>query len=260
MMAPTSLNNPHCLLGIAFDGESLEELAEAIAQVPQAGQGVRLVVTANTDHVVLLNENAALRQAYRRSWRHTIDGMPLWLYGRIRSKAVPPRVTGADLFPVVLRRLIPTIHRLFFVAATDEIARRLKDWGGKAGYSADALAVEIPPFGFERDMDYGEQLAGRIRMFGATHLFFGVGCPRSEIWIDEHSGDLGDLYALAVGAALSFFTGTSRRAPALISKIGFEWMWRMIQEPRRLGPRYLGRGWKFIAIIVSDLRGRCNLI
>lgn len=248
------------LFGVTFNRDSLETLATALARTPTPGQGVRLLVTANTDHIVLLTENAGLRNSYKRAWRRTVDGMPVWLYGKLRAKQMPDRVTGADLFPVVLRELEPFSHRPFFVAATYDIARHLLDWADRAGFPSGAADIEVPPFGFELDEAYGAALAARIRGRKTTHLFFGVGCPRSEVWIDQYRQHLGDVYAMAVGAALGFFTGTQRRAPSLIGRIGFEWLWRMLQEPRRLGPRYLGRGWKFFGAIISDLRGRSDLI
>lgn len=241
------------IFGIRFDSVSLEALAETIGDGPVPGQKTRSIVTANVDHIVLLRENAALREAYRNSWRRTIDGTPVWLYARLRQERVPDRVTGADLFPQVLSRLAPSRHRLFFVVATNEIAQRMQAWLQNAGFAAGQVGFDVPPFGFEKDVGYGKDLSARIRANGTTHLFFGVGCPRSEIWIDHHRDALGDVYALAVGAAIGFFAGTQRRAPKLFRRCGMEWSWRLFTEPRRLGPRYIVRSWAFLGAIRSDM-------
>jgi N-acetylglucosaminyldiphosphoundecaprenol N-acetyl-beta-D-mannosaminyltransferase len=244
------------LFGIPFSPDTVAELEDAIVAGPVPGQGVRLLVTANLDHVVELQANPALRRAYLHSWRRTIDGAPVLLYGMARGSGVTHRITGADLVPTLLPRLRPGRHRLAFVVATDEIARRLGAWAADRGYPADHLVFDVPPFGFEADEAYGEALARRIRDTGTTHLFFGVGCPKSEVWIDGHRDRLGDLYALAVGAALGFFTGVEKRAPRVLSHLGLEWMWRVAREPRRLGPRYLVRSWGFVGAVLGDLRGR----
>jgi N-acetylglucosaminyldiphosphoundecaprenol N-acetyl-beta-D-mannosaminyltransferase len=252
--APDGAGRP--LFGIAFSGDSVAELEDAIAAGPEGAQGVRMLVTANLDHVVELQGNPALREAYLHSWRRTIDGAPVLLYGMARGSGVTHRITGADLVPTLLPRLDPARHRLSFVVATDEIARRLRTWAVEQGFPADGVLFDVPPFGFEHDRVYSEALAARIRATGTTHLFFGVGCPKSEVWIDRHRDRLGDLYALAVGAALGFFVGVERRAPRLVSTLGFEWLWRVAREPRRLAPRYLVRSWGFVGAVVDDLRRR----
>lgn len=244
------------VFGVRFDDVGLEALADSIADGPTPGQGTRLVVTANVDHIVLLREHTSLQAAYRHSWRRTIDGTPVWLYTRFRRGVAPARVTGADLFPQVLARLVPGRHRLFFVVASEEIAERMAAWIEHAGFAPDTVGFEVPPFGFERDVGHGRALAARIRSNGTTHLFFGVGCPRSEVWIDRHRRDLGDVYALAVGAAVGFHVGVQRRAPRVMRRYGMEWLWRLLSEPGRLGPRYIVRSWAFLAAIRSDLNDK----
>ncbi|MES3046698.1 WecB/TagA/CpsF family glycosyltransferase [Sphingomonas faeni] len=244
------------VFGVRFDDVALQPLANTIADGPTPGQGTRLVVTANVDHIVLLRDHAGLQAAYRNSWRRTIDGTPVWLYTRFRHGAAPERVTGADLFPEVLTRLVPGRHRPFFVVANADIANRMAAWTGHAGFAPDTVGFEVPPFGFERDADHGRALAARIRANGTTHLFFGVGCPRSEVWIDRHRDELGDVYALAVGAAVGFHVGVQWRAPRAMRRYGMEWLWRLLSEPRRLGPRYMVRSWAFLTAIRSDLNDK----
>jgi N-acetylglucosaminyldiphosphoundecaprenol N-acetyl-beta-D-mannosaminyltransferase len=250
---PENADAKYELFGIAFDSARLSELAEAIAVKPSRGQGTRFVVTANVDHIVQLRTNEGLRAAYLHSWKRTVDGTPVWLYARIRGVYIPERVTGADMFPAVMRLLLPGEHRAFFVVANDYIGRRLFEWLVGQGFDESSVAYEVPSFGFEKDRGYGEMLSAKIREHGTTHLFFGVGCPRSEIWIDRHRNVLGDVYAMAVGAALGFFVGVERRAPRIMRAIGMEWLWRAALEPKRLGFRYFVRSWGFFAAVVSDL-------
>lgn len=244
------------LFGIAFDFDRLDALAETIAAGPVPGQGERLVVTANVDHIVLLRRSAALGEAYRRSWRRTIDGMPVWLYARMRGVHVPERVTGADLLPQVITRLRPGADRIFFMVANEDIGERLVAWLLQRGFDRATVDFAVPPFGFELDDAYGSALSARIRAMGTTHLFLGVGCPRSETWADHHRYVLGDVYVLAVGAALAFFVGIEQRAPHVLRNTGFEWLWRVLHEPRRLAPRYFVRSWAFAAALAADLLDR----
>jgi N-acetylglucosaminyldiphosphoundecaprenol N-acetyl-beta-D-mannosaminyltransferase len=237
-----------------FCNLSLDEIVELTAHAPEKGQGLRLVVTANLDHVVLLRKNQGLARAYANAWLRTIDGMPVFLYSKLSRRGTRSRVTGADLFPRLLERLQIGRHRPFFVVPSEAVAQGLRDWASSRGFAPDSYGVAVPKFGFERDPAYGAELVAAIRAVGTTHLFFGVGCPKSEIWMDEHASALGDLYGFAVGAAISFFTGHARRAPPVVSAIGFEWLWRVVQEPTRLGRRYFVNSWPFALAIAEDLR------
>ena len=96
-------------------------------------------------------------------------------------------------------------------------------------------------------------LAERIRRYGATHLFMGVGAPKSEIWMFEHRHRLGDCYGLAFGASFDFIAGTRKRAPAVLRHMGFEWTWRLASEPKRLARRYLIESWGFLEAVFRDM-------
>jgi len=246
------------MFGYAFATERLVDLAEAIATVPAVGQGTRLVVTANVDHIAQLQTNVALAEAYRNSWKRTVDGMPVWLYARLSRLDIPERVTGADLFPAVMARLVPAHHRPFFVVANAEIGERLVAALIQRGFDASVIQYLVPPFGFEADAEYSRTMIDLILTNRTTHLFFGVGCPRSEIWISRHRTDLGDVHAMAVGAALAFFVGVERRAPQVFRAAGLEWLWRVAHEPRRLAARYFIHSRSFLTALIADVRLRRN--
>lgn len=243
------------LFGIDFTALSRSELARTIAReaIPQ-GAGPRPVFTANVDHIVETLGNSKLKTAYEGAWVATADGMPVYLYARLRGARLPGRVTGADLFDDLMRTLSPDRHRCFFIANSEPTGRKLLAYLTARGFPATALACEVPPFGFERDDGYSKMLADRVRKHGTTHLFIGVGAPKSEIWTHENRDRIGDCYILAAGAGLDFFVGTKSRAPAWIQRSGFEWLWRFGQEPHRMFGRYFIRSWSFIWAVMQDLR------
>lgn len=252
---PSDMSRTQPLFGYQFSTATMDEIVARTARLPEAGQGVRMVVTANLDHIVQLQRNTGLRDAYRNAWFRTIDGMPVWLYSKMRGAGVTERVTGADLLPCLAETWDPTHTRLYFVASSASIAKGLFEWAQSHGYPPGSVAVDIPPFGFEHDPAYSERLTQAISDHGTTHLLFGLGCPKSEIWINDHRNQLGDVYAFAIGAALAFFVGEQRRAPVLVRKFGFEWMWRVYHEPDRLAQRYFLQSWGFTVALLKDLRG-----
>lgn len=241
------------LFDIRFSRNTLSAIVEIILGEPNPDKEVRLVVTANVDHIAVMSDSRGLRQAYERSWIRTIDGFPLFLYALSRDAGVPGRVTGADLIEHLLPRMSSAIHRPAFVVANTNIARRLGEFCRTIGFQDSQIRFFVPDFGFQHDVQYSKWLVDELSGHRATHIFFGLGCPTSEIWVDEHRAGLGGAYALCVGAALGFFVKVERRAPPIVRTIGMEWSWRLLQDPQRLAPRYLGRSWKFIRATIADL-------
>jgi len=241
------------IFGLPFSALDEQALVAQMTQAVPSGSGPKRLATANLDHIVQMARNSAFRRAYDRAWTITADGMPVYLYARLRNVGLPGRVTGADLFARLIEVLDPGRHRCFFVCSTAEVAERLEQRLLRRGFRRDALAFCVPPHAFERDAAYSDALAARIRAHAPTHLFMGLGAPKSDIWTDRYHDALGDCYVLNVGAALDFAAGVKRRAPVLIRRIGLEWAWRVASEPRRLYRRYLVDSWQFLWLVARDL-------
>lgn len=242
------------VLGTTFSILTRNRLVERMLRdrVPK-GDGTRLVVTANLDHLSNLARNERFREAYANVWTATADGMPVFLYTWLRGAGTPERITGADLFADLMTKMSPGAGVPFFVVGTLEAGRLLRQRLVARGFAPDSIGFACPPFGFELDSYASAHLAAQIRAHGTTHLFFGLGAPKSEVWIHEHRHALGDLYALAVGASLDFYVGLRTRAPVWMQEVGLEWAWRVIQEPRRLFRRYFIESWFAFSTIATDL-------
>ena len=118
------------------------------------------------------------------------------------------------------------------------------------GDSAAALAQ----FGFEKDALRTSEMLQQIRAVATTHLFFGVGAPKSELWMQKHRQQLTGMYGFGFGAGLDFFAGTAKRAPQWVQRVNMEWAWRLFSNPRRLAKRYLVDSWSFLRIALTEYR------
>lgn len=243
--------DPRSIFGLDISLLAQEELIEELLAAPSAG-GAKLVATVNVDHVVTLRTNSRFREAYDCAWRVTVDGAPVYLYARAVGLPLRERVTGADLFAELIQRWDPAKHRLFMLVPNEAVAVRMGLAMAQRGYDERALTIEVPPFGFERDADYSQALAARIRAKQPTHIIMGVGAPKSEIWAHEHRDQLGDAIVLCVGAAVEFVTGLKMRSPRFMRRIGMEWFWRFATEPRRLFHRYFVRSFGFVLAMMAD--------
>jgi N-acetylglucosaminyldiphosphoundecaprenol N-acetyl-beta-D-mannosaminyltransferase len=242
--------NLHAQLGIRFDKRSLQQIIDG-ALVDAATQ--TLYVTCNLNHLRVLQSDAAFRDAYRKAAIVTLDSRPMQMISRIRFGENLPLVTGADLFSVLIDRLRPGRDRPMFVTSSPEVGALLCKRLIERGFGRDAIAHESPPFGFECDGRYSVGLCANIRQQGVTHLFMGVGAPKSERWVSRHLAELPPCHIFCVGAALDFTSGLKSRAPRWFSRLGLEWLHRLITEPRRLLPRYAGDA-VFLIKVISGAR------
>ncbi|WP_082494453.1 MULTISPECIES: WecB/TagA/CpsF family glycosyltransferase [unclassified Methylobacterium] len=238
------------LFGLDFTKGSAREVLAAAAAADHGRP--RLVVTANMDHIISLSENAAFRRAYDGAAARTLDGMPLVWLALLRGQRDARRVTGHDILAEALGEPWTPQRRVFVVCASDRVADAARARILRDGGTPDAVAVAVPPTGFERDAVYGADLAQRVKAHGTTLLVMAVGAPRSEIWVDQHGTALGAPLVVAVGDALSVAAGLQTRAPVFMQRNGLEWLYRFAHDPRRLFHRYFVRSWRFLALIGTE--------
>lgn len=245
------------LFGIAFDKRNAVEIADHVMS-EEGHDDLRIVCTANVDHIVNLHRNDPYRRAYESAYLSTIDGMPVYLYARARGVKVEQRVAGSDLFPLLLERAVPGKHRLAFLSPNKAVSEFISAYLNAKGFPASQYLMIEPPFGFEKSPEATQKILSQVRALKATHLFSGVGSPKTEIWLHQNSDELGGVYAFGFGAGLEYFAGTLKRAPRAFQVIGMEWLWRLLSDPRRLYRRYLIDSWAFFDAIRHDLNGQSS--
>lgn len=234
--------------------EAAELCARVGGTVPRGG-GPRLIVTPNLDHVVQLSRNANFRAAYCRAKLILCDGFPVHYYARLRGHRVR-RVTGCEIATHLLAPgAINPEHRLLFIVDHAQTASAVNQWAAERGIESRVAAI-VPRLGFVHDPDTCRRLALAARENGTTLLIMGVGAPQSEIFVDRYREVLPDCWALCVGQAVKIALGLVRRAPLVMQRLHMEWLWRLMQEPRRLGRRYATGAFLFVAAVADDLLRR----
>lgn len=252
-MQQSEIKKSRAVAGIRFCLLSQPQIVESLL-APMPKQPLRLVVTTNVDHMVIMRRHSAFKQACANAWLVTADGFPVVRLLKLLGIAIPGRITGADLFPAILSKLTPEQHAPFFVCANNTTARFLTRWLAAQGYSEPERRVVVPEFGFDTDAMRSYALVQQIVNVGTSHLFFGVGAPKSELWLQRYQQQLQGMYGFGFGAALDFFAGSAKRAPHWVQRVGMEWLWRLLSNPRRLAKRYLIDSWAFVRIAFTEYR------
>ncbi|CUB00087.1 WecB/TagA/CpsF family glycosyltransferase [Thiomonas bhubaneswarensis] len=243
------------LFGLNFQTLPFDAAVRAIAAAAQRRER-GLVITPNVDHIVTVQQRPEVRQIYRGARFLFADGMPLiWASRLIRGKALPGRVTGADLLPALCAQAEAMGLSVAFVGGMPGIAARAAEVMRARHPALRVVAVHCPPFGFEADAAQTQEIIELCRATRPDLLFFGVGAPKQEIWSHAHLDQLDVGMVLCIGAALDFAAGTLQRAPQWMQRSGLEWLWRMAQDPRRLIRRYLLRDTAFVAIALREIVG-----
>jgi N-acetylglucosaminyldiphosphoundecaprenol N-acetyl-beta-D-mannosaminyltransferase len=230
------------LFGIHLDPLTMPAAVNELLAVLEAPQRAsHYVVTPNTDHIVMLQSDAAFREAYVNAFLVLADGKPVVLASRLLGTPLPETVPGSDLVPALLTGIsakkIPV--KVFLFGAGPGVALKAKEhihaqWGN----SIRVVGATSPAFGFEHDAEASASHAREIAQSGADILLIGVGAPKQELWAFSHRAQLNVKLVLCVGATIDFLAGEKKRSPLWMQKTGLEWFYRMCQEPKRLVRRY----------------------
>jgi exopolysaccharide biosynthesis WecB/TagA/CpsF family protein len=220
------------VVNVATQSDAVRRVLAAI----ERGRGFTLF-TLNLDHLVKLRTDVAFREAYRRAALVTADGGPIVKLAR-RAGAVLTRTTGADLVEPLCRAAedagVPVFLFGSSEASLDGACARLKAQFPRL----DVRGCEAPPQGFDPNSPAAAAAGDRIHASGARLCFVALGAPKQEVFADRMAARHDGLGWVCVGAALDFLAGRQRRAPVFFQRVGLEWAWRMLSQPRRLGMRY----------------------
>lgn len=178
------------------------------------------------------------------------DGQPLSIVSRHRGYAHAGRVPGPDLMPAILELSQQTGYTHYFYGSAKSTLEQLRK-SILAKYPKVKIAgMYAPPF---RDLTEEEdaEVIRRINDSGADFIWVALGAPKQEKWMYEHRGRVGGLM-IGVGAAFDFIAGTVKRAPMWMQKLCLEWVFRIMQDPRRMIPRYLNTNFAFLYYVHKE--------
>jgi N-acetylglucosaminyldiphosphoundecaprenol N-acetyl-beta-D-mannosaminyltransferase len=234
---PSPADDPVWVWGLPLSPLTFDQALDRIDGLVAAGRP-SFFITANLNYAMLADADPRLRALNDRAAFVLADGMPLVWWSRLGPRPLPERVAGSDLIYGMCDRAARHGHRVYLLGAApgvadDAAAKLVEKYPG-----LKVVGVECPPY---RKLSAAEERAQveRIRAARPDLLFVAFGQPKGELWIADRLDDLGVPVCVQVGATLDFVAGRVRRSPKWMQKTGLEWVYRMLQEPRRLAGRYL---------------------
>jgi N-acetylglucosaminyldiphosphoundecaprenol N-acetyl-beta-D-mannosaminyltransferase len=216
------------ILGCRLDLIDADEATDRIMHFVRDRTGAQ-VVTLGTEMVVYAQRDDAFRDIVNRCALSLCDTVGLLAAARRRGAVLRDRVTGVEL-----------VEHLCARASRDGVA--VYFFGGAEGVAADAAAILETRFpglrvaGTRNGFFSSEEesaIAGAIRSSGAGLLFVGLGSPRQEMWLARNLEATGCGAGVGVGGSFDVLSGRVPRAPVMWRRLGIEWLYRLIREPRR---------------------------
>jgi N-acetylglucosaminyldiphosphoundecaprenol N-acetyl-beta-D-mannosaminyltransferase len=242
------------LFGIEVDQVSMADaVAILLRWLDDKLSGCRYVVTPNVNHIVHLQNNARLGQAYAGANLVVADGWPLVAFSRLFKNALPERVPGSDLVPHLFAAAKPERPlRTFLLGAKPGVAERAAERIKQKWSSVLVVGSHSPPLGFEHDARQCAEILQLVADAAPDLLIVGFGMPKQEIWLHTYQQHLFVKVAIAGGATIDFLAGEQSRAPRWVQRMCLEWLYRIGTDPRRLLLRYIRDAWHFPQIVARE--------
>jgi N-acetylglucosaminyldiphosphoundecaprenol N-acetyl-beta-D-mannosaminyltransferase len=237
------------MFDIAVDALTMEESLDRAEALLEAERPVHHVCL-NAAKVVRLADDPQMRQIFDDAGMVHVDGVPVRWAGRFLGAEVPERVAGIDFMEAMLDRAADRGWRVYFLGATEEVVQ-----------TAVAVELERHPglhvVGVRNGYWTPEEEASVVAEVAAQRpdlLLLALPTPRKENFAHDHLDELNARFILGVGGSFDVAAGVTRRAPVWMQRIGMEWGFRLIQEPRRMWKRYLTGNSRFLLLVVHERR------
>ena len=245
------------ILGCPFDAISFSEAETEIRQAISDGRAMQ-IVPGNIDMVMKSKYSHPFAQKLWGADLVIADGKPIVWAASLLGNPIRGRVSGTDLVWSCAMLSAKTGCAVALIGGMGDVAARAARKMKERYPSAQVHAVPTPML---LDDDRNAQLIREIKALDAKIVLAALGAPRQENWIAAHLVECGSLVGIGVGSAFDIISGDKPRAPQLMQESGLEWFHRMLQEPRRLGKRYLLEDSPFLyhlalAVLLRSVRKR----
>ena len=214
-------------------------MEEAIGHIEECIQKKKIgqVITPNVDQIVRMEWDDYFKKICDNCELLLVDGHPLIWIAKLYGKPFKEKICGSDLIPVLCNIASKKGYSVFFLGAAPGIAAKAAEIMRKQNLGLKIAGTYSPPLGFEKDPEELERINKMLLESEADMLFVYENMYKYKIPM-----------SFSIGGTIDFIAGIQKRAPKWVSKIGFEWMYRLLHDPRRMFKRYIVDDMKIIRL------------
>lgn len=216
-----------------------------------------VLITPNVDHLMKLQKDKEFYEVYQQAEWVVCDSKILYLLSKLLKHSLPEAIPGSSFFTAFYQYHKDDLGcKIFLLGAAEGVAVKAMDEINKAIGREIVIGAYSPSYGFETDEQECEELVNIVNKSGANVLLVGVGAPKQEKWIVKYRDQMPNVdIFMALGATIDFEAKTLKRAPIFLQKIGLEWLYRCLKEPKRLFKRYFIDDMQFFYYFAQQLLG-----
>ncbi|MCP4133784.1 MAG: WecB/TagA/CpsF family glycosyltransferase [bacterium] len=243
------------ICGIEIDNLDLEGALERFDQMVK-NKKPSIVVTPNLDHIVNYQKDEDFQRIYNSASLVLADGVPLLWAGKFLGTPIREKLSGSDVFHDICRVGAEKGYRFFFMGGREGAAAQTAEIMQQRHPDIKIVGFYCPPMGFENNEEESAKIAKMIKKAKPDIMFLGLGSPKQEKWADRFSAELGIPITVGIGITFEYTCGMVQRAPVWMQKVGLEWFYRLIKEPKRLWKRYLINDPRFFWLVLKQRFGK----
>jgi len=242
--------NIWCLFGLPFDAISLDQAAAEILSAANENERCFLS-TPNLNFVCAAQTDIAFRESLINSDLTIVDGWPIVWVAKLLDIPLTERVAGSDLIDYLYRRDTTVPLKIFFFGGEPGVGELASRTINQKPSGLVSVGHYTPGFGSVDDMSTPD-IIETINQHDVEFLIVSLGAKKGQAWIEKNRLQLKTPVISHLGAVINFFAGTVKRAPVWMQRFGFEWFWRIMQEPA-IWKRYFFDGLQFLKLLIFNV-------
>jgi N-acetylglucosaminyldiphosphoundecaprenol N-acetyl-beta-D-mannosaminyltransferase len=250
-------NTSFKVLGVRVHAVHTGQVVQQMQRWIHECNGCHSVAATSMHGIVEAQHDPSFKQILNTTDLVVPDGMPLVWLGRRRGHHLERRVYGPDLLLAFCEKTKSRGYRHFFYGGEPDVAERLSE-SLKTRFPGLNVVGACPHRSRSSSVGEDAEIVEIIGRAAPDVLWVGLGEARQDHWMHLHKTRLRVPVLVGVGAAFDMLSGRRKQAPGWMREHGFEWCFRLLQEPRRLWRRYLVYGAQFIAYLALESVGGRN--
>ena len=239
------------ILGVNINVTNMEDTVKIITENLANIKG-NYICVSNVHTTVMAYEDENYNEVQNGGFMAIPDGKPLSIVSKNRGFKEAERVTGPDLMKEIFKISEERGYRHYFYGSTQNTLKDLKEKLIEEYPQIIISGMYSPPFRKVTESE-SQQIIKNINESNPDFIWVGLGAPKQELWMKEHKNKCNGLM-IGVGAGFDYHADNIKRAPIWMQNLSLEWLYRLLQDPKRLWKRYLKTNLKFIYLLIKNYK------